>query len=219
MILNRKLDIKVPSKRKILFFVPTILYLLFFLWYTNLSGPLTQEEIDTVLDRLQSQQASPAEIARMRQFMEEDTGRQFIMVNLIDMNPNPPELPATGPGASSGQLMGYYMEYMYPALLRRASHPVFAGLAIAPAMDIVGIEGAENWDRGALMRYRSRRDLLEIAGNPVFNDRHDYKVGALTKTIAYPVEVNLYFSDPRFLLLLILLVLTLTTDALVYRRS
>ena len=172
-----------------------------------------------MLYRLQSQQASPAEIARMRYFMEEDTGKQFIMINLIDPNPNPPELSGTGPGASSEQLMGYYMEYMDPALLKRASHPVCAGTAIAPSMDIIGIEGAEYWQQGALMRYRSRRDLLQIAANPIFSERHDYKIAALTKTIAYPVEVNLYLMDPRFLLALILLTLILTIDALIYRRT
>ena len=69
-----------------------------------------------MLYRLQSQQASPAEIARMRYFMEEDTGKQFIMINLIDPNPNPPELSGTGPGASSEQLMGYYMAVSYTHL-------------------------------------------------------------------------------------------------------
>ena len=171
------------------------------------------------MQRLQAEQASPEEIARMRQFMEEDSGGQFIMVNLMDMNPNPPELPATGAGAGSGALLNHYMEYMYPALLSRASHPVFMGEAFAPAMDIIGIEGAEDWDQNALMRYRSRRDLIELTSNPAFNERHDYKLAALTKTIAYPVEVRLYFSDPRFLLLLILMVLTLGLDAIIYRRT
>ncbi len=207
------------SKRKILFIVPAFFYLIFVLWYTNLTGPLTQEEIDTAMQRLQAEQASPEEIARMRQFMEEDSGGQFIMVNLMDMNPNPPELPATGAGAGSGALLNHYMEYMYPALLSRASHPVFMGEAFAPAMDIIGIEGAEDWDQNALMRYRSRRDLIELTSNPAFNERHDYKLAALTKTIAYPVEVRLYFSDPRFLLLLILMVLTLGLDAIIYRRT
>ena len=39
--------------------------------------------------------------------------------------------------------------------------------------------------------------------------KHDFKVAALEKTIAYPVETALYLSDPRFLLALILIILGL----------
>ncbi len=85
-------------------------------------------------------------------------------------------------------------------------------------MDIVGIEGAEQWTSAALMRYRSRRDLLEIALNPVFAGKHDFKMAALDKTIAYPVEAQLYLSDPRLLLLLILLAAISLLDLLIYRR-
>ena len=85
-------------------------------------------------------------------------------------------------------------------------------------MDVVGIEGAERWDTAALMRYRSRRDLLEIALNPIFAGKHDFKTAALDKTIAYPVETQVYLSDPRFLLALILLAALGLLDLLIYRR-
>ena len=49
------------------------------------------------------------------------------------------------------------MEHMYPELLKRASHPVFVGNSVLQAVDIVGIENAEDWDSMALMRYKSRR--------------------------------------------------------------
>jgi hypothetical protein len=137
--------------------------------------------------------------------MEEDSGGQFIMVNVIDMAAEPAELPATGPGASADELLDHYMEHMYPELLRRACHPVFAGAVVGTALDLAGIEGAESWTRVALMRYRSRRDMLEISTNPAFGDRHDYKLAAMDKTIAIPVETQLYLSDPRALLALVLL--------------
>ena len=67
-------------------------------------------------------------------------------------------------------------------------------------MDIVGIEGAESWDGAGLMRYRSKRDLLEIASNPVFGEKHDYKVAALEKTIAFPITTSVNLGDPRLIL-------------------
>ena len=111
------------------------------------------------------------------------------------------------------------MEYMYSAMLRRASHPVFLASAVNTSLDIVGIDGAEDWNLVVVMRYRSRRDLLEIATNPEFLDRHDFKIAALTKTIAYPSESKIYMSDPRVLLVLMLLALVALIDIAVFGRK
>ena len=39
------------------------------------------------------------------------------------------------------------------------------------------------WPVGAGMRYRSRRDLLEIATNPAFAGRHEFKVAAIPGSV------------------------------------
>lgn len=175
----------------------------FSLWYTNLGGPLTAEEVDHYVDAWSS--VNPGVNAdRLRDFLAADTGKQFIMVNLIDMAGQPPDVDGAEPGESADELLGRYMAHMFPALLQRACHPVYLGEAIAPALDLVGIDGAEVWTRAALMRYRSRRDLAEIATNPAFAGRHEFKLAALDKTIAVPVENSLYLSDPRLLLALAL---------------
>jgi hypothetical protein len=105
------------------------------------------------------------------------------------------------------------MEHMIPALLARASHPVVMGSVVYPSMDIVGIEGAEHWDQGALFRYRSRRSFMEIVTNPTFAGKHHFKTAALDKTIAYPIEISLYPGDPRLLLGLLLLAITALIDS------
>ena len=191
------------SSRKIMWLVPAILYLAFCFWYTNTAGPLSDEEIATFTTQMQSSGFQSAQIARMRTFMEQDTGRQFLMVNNLDMAETPRPVAGAAPDESADQVMSRYMEHMWPELIKRASHPIFMGNAVFDAMDLVGIKGAESWDRAALFRYRSRRDLLEIASNPAFSGKHDFKSAALDKTIAYPVETQLYLSDPRFILLLI----------------
>ena len=135
------------------------------------------------------------------------------MVNNIDMNDNPPTVEGAQPGESADQLMGRYMEHMFVALLTRASHPVVMGSAVYPTMDLVGIEGAEHWDQGALFRYRSRRSFMDIVTNPAFRGQHHFKTAALEKTIAYPIETNFYLGDPRLLLGLLLLAITALIDA------
>ena len=189
-------------------------YVIFWLWYTPLGGPLTANEIDQCVATREARDADEAAIVQLRAFAENDDGGSFIMVNALDLKEDlqPPEgMPAD---STADDVMDVYVAHIFPALFARASHPVIAGDAIFTAMDIVGIEGAESWDGAGLVRYRSKRDLLEIASNPVFGEKHDYKVAALEKTIAFPITTRMNLGDPR----LILGLLT-TIGVLLARRS
>ena len=202
------------STRLKIWLFPVLLYAAFLFWYTDLEGPLSDAEVDAFVATMTANGSDPEVIAFIEEFGREDSGKQFLMVNNIDYNEHPPEVPGAQPGESAEQLMGRYMEHMIPALLKRACHPALMGSAVYPSMDLVGIEGAEIWDAGALFRYRSRRDFLEIVTNPAFKDKHHFKTAALDKTIAYPIEPDLYLGDPRLLLGLILLALTALVDLL-----
>ena len=189
-----------------------IIYLGFFFWYTDLGGKLDSEEIDFFLEKLQENNSDLDSdmYESIKNFMENESGRQFLMVNNVDINENPEDVEGAEPGESAESLLGRYMEHMYSQLFKRACHPIFAGKAVWTAMDIIGIEGAENWDQAALMRYKSRRAFMEIATHPDMFGKHQFKIAALEKTIAYQVETQLYLSDPRFILGLIFLVLGLS---------
>jgi hypothetical protein len=206
------------TTRRKLWLLPALLYAAFVFWYTDFGGPLTEEEIDEFVATMTANGTTPERIAFVEQFMREDTGRQFLMVNNIDMNDNPPDVEGAEPGESAQQLMARYMEHMIPALLSRACHPVLMGKAAYVTMDVVGIEGAEQWTEAALFRYRSRRSLMEIVSNPAFRGKHHFKTAALDKTIAYPIETSLYLGDLRLLLGLILLALTALIDSVVTAR-
>ena len=199
-------------------FTAALLYVFFVVWYTNFDGPMQEDEIAEVLKQARASGRSVQSLKTLEDFMRTDTGNDFIMVNLLDMNESPPDLPATGPGADPMQLINHYMEHMYPAQFERASHPIFFGRAVADAMDISGVEGANHWDQGALFRYRSRRDIIAIATNPAFNERHDYKMAALTKTIAFPVEPVLNPGDARIVFGLLLFSIFSLLDMFLFRR-
>ena len=202
-------------------FILIFIYCTFFVWYTDLGGKLDSDEIATYLVKMQDNReavgfSSPAEKERAKEqgviieeFMREDTGRQFFVVNNIDMSENPQDVEGAQPGEDADQLMSRYMEHMYAELFKRASHPVFLGNAVSPAIDIVGIENAKSWDSAALMRYKSRRAFMEIVSNPKMLGKHEFKIAALNKTIAYPVETVIYLSDPRLLLGFILIIIGL----------
>ena len=192
-------------RRRIVWGVPAVLYALFCFWYTDCGGPLRADEIERYVTAFEGQGASAEQLAGVRRFLEADSGRQFLMVNVMDMADDPPDVEGAAPGESAQQLMNRYMEHMYRELLRRACHPVLMGLAVNRSMDLVGIEGAEEWTMAALMRWRSRRTMMEIVLHPEMRGRHAFKVAALDKTIAFPIETQLYLSDLRFLLGLMLL--------------
>jgi len=186
--------------------VLTAIYAAFFSWYTSFEGPLSAQEIEhyLALSAELNPNAPPAYTANLRKFMEEDTGDDFVMINIIDMYDTPLQVEGVEPNDTSDAVLAKYMEYMFPAMLSRASHPVFQGVSVAPrAMDIMNAEGMEVWDSAAGVRYRSRRDLLEIGTNPAFQGRHEFKVAAMAKTIAFPVDPFNYLGDPRLILALL----------------
>ena len=192
-----------------------IIYGLFFTWYTDFGGKLSDDEIKSYYSKFESNALKDGRVLEPRimkllqKFMEEDSGKQFLMVNVIDMSENPIFPDGTVSEESSDNLMNEYMEHMYGEVLKRASHPAFIGSAVNGSMDLVGIENAEVWETAALFRYKSRRAFLEIVTHPDMNSKHKYKIAALEKTIAFPVETQLYLGDPRLLLGLIFLIIGL----------
>lgn len=183
-----------------------VIYLTFFSWYTSFEGPLTEAEIGHYLElsKVQDPDSSAEDLARIRAFMEEDTGDDLVMINVVHLYDTPLQIDGVAPDDTTDDVLAKYMEYMFPAMLSRASHPVFQGLAVSPAMDIMNAKGMEIWSAGAGVRYRSRRDLLEIGTNPAFAGRHEFKVAAMLKTIAFPVDPFNYLGDPRLVLALLL---------------
>ena len=205
------------SKRLLLWLVPATLYALFVAWYTDFGGPLSDEEVDNFVAVLEKRNAKPETISKIENFLRNDSGRQFLMLNAIDMSDNPPDVEGAAPGENADQLMARYMEHMLPELLKRASHPVILGDAVYTAIDVVGIENAEQWTGGAMFRYRSRRTFMDIVSHPAMAGKHEFKLAALDKTIAYPIETQIYFGDPRLLLGLLLLAVTALLDIALFR--
>jgi hypothetical protein len=182
------------------------LYAAFFGWYTSFGGPLSEEEIAKYMAYVESADPprSPERISQLRKFMEEDTGDDFVMVNVIDLYKTPLQIDGVEPGESSEDVLAKYMAYMIPALLARASHPVLYGSAASTAMDIMNADGMGKWTTGAGMRYRSRRDILDISTNPAFSGSHEFKIAAMSKTIAFPIDPWMQLGDPRLVLGLLL---------------
>lgn len=179
-------------------------YLLFFSWYTSFGGPLTEKEINEYLVYFDQRGIAAEQRRMLEQFMRTDTGDDFVVLNVIDMYETPLQVAGVKPADSSSDVLDKYMEYMYPALFSRASHPVMMGNAANTAMELMNAPGMDHWTQGAMMRYRSRRDFFDITSNPAFSGSHDFKVAALRKTIAFPLDPWTQLGDPRLVLALLL---------------
>ena len=208
------------SRRK-LWLGSIVLYALFVAWYTDFGGPLTEAEIQAYIAKTENRVlgGDPSARGALLEFLRNDTGGQFLMFNAVDLAKNPPPMEGAPPDADGKALVDLYMEHMIPALLSRASHPVVVGKSVADSLDLMGIEGAEAWSDGAIMRYRSRRTLIDIIDNPEFYSRHEFKLAGLEKTISYPIEPRIYLGDLRLLIGLFMLAITALLDARVTRKE
>ena len=209
------------TKTKLTWVILVVLYGSFFSWYTSCSGPLTDAEVEHFVSRMQQSNPDipPERLAMLREFLETDTGDDFVMVNVIEFRDTPLQVEGVSPTDTSAEVMAKYMEFMFPALLRRACHPVLYSTAAAPALEMFGIDGVREWTNGAGMRYRSRRDMIEIASDPSFHGPHEFKIASMNKTFAFPADPWFHLGDPRLILALIALVIGLATTAASGRSS
>ena len=181
-----------------------VLYGAFSLWYDNWRGPLTKEEIEIHLEKAAAQSVpEPERLATLRQFLESDDGKEFFMVNLIATFKEPVAMPGTGEKKPAAEVLRGYTGHFMPALFRRAGHPAFAGPAAAGYLEQWGVEQNPGWTFSGVIRYRSRRDMIELATDPRFEPAHVYKVAAMANTLAFPVTPAAIFIGPRVLVALV----------------
>lgn len=75
----------------------TLLCGLFRLWYDGWRGPLTRAEIDVFLKTLGDRFAGTGnDPATFRAFLEQDDGREFVMLNLVKVEDGEARVPETG---------------------------------------------------------------------------------------------------------------------------
>jgi hypothetical protein len=179
-----------------------LLYGLFAAWYNSWRPPLGPDEIEAYMGRFEAlsrqEGGPPAEhLPALRRFMEGDDGGEFFMVNLIRLAPGPVAVPGTDAKQPAEQVMRGYTRYFMPALLRRAGHPAFFARAAGGYLESWGVAPDPGWSVAGMIRYRSRRDLVELASNPAFAPAHVFKIAAIENTFAFPAAPGLVVVGPR----------------------
>lgn len=185
-------------------------YAVFWAWYVGFRGPLTKDEIEAHVAKLSDY--DPERVAVVRAFLEADTGREFLMQNEVLLRSAPAEGDAWAPGETARAILERYSQPFLAALLRRGGHPMYAGRSVAPALERWNVEGVERWTMSALVRYRSRRDMIELVTDPAFAGMHTFKERAVEKTFAHPVHPFLFVGGPKLLVAMLLIIAVLIAE-------
>jgi hypothetical protein len=185
-----------------------VLYAIFSFWFYGSGKPLTSDEIETYLQRLEARGRDTDRLAVARAFMENDDGGEFHMVNLMNLRDTPEQVGDVQPGESSAQTLARYSaDHMAGALLRRGGYFVVAGAAAEGNIEEWGLDYEPAWRRAGVVRYRSRRDLMEIATDPRFLDVVKYKIAAIDQTFAFPIAPAAAMVTPKHVTVALLLAL------------
>ena len=209
--MNWKIWISVPA-----------LYGVFSLWYFNWQGQITQPEIERFVASFETQAGGqPKSVETLRRFFEEDDGRGFVMLNQVQVFEKAVAHPITGELMDGRTLLTEYFEPFAIGLVLRGGHPVFQARTVGDNVDSWNADDNVSFSATAMMRYRSRRDLMELIMDPAFTDGHIYKLAAIERTISYPTQVyfNTSFAPPAAVFVLLLLLASIAQNLVNRRRS
>lgn len=143
--------------------VALALYGSFRLFYDNWRGKLTSAEIDTLLAQAEAQGAGEVtDLSIVRTFLDEDDGREFVMVNLVRVPDTTVTDPDTGAQVPARAMMQAYTKAFMPLLLRHGGHPAMATRKVGGYVDSWLVGPDQGWSIVGFMRYRSRRDMLKM---------------------------------------------------------
>ena len=171
------------------------LYALFWLWYCGVKGRLSKHEVEIFISSFEAKGLSERALSNIREFLEQDDGREFFMVNLLEIKSPKSE--------SQKLLMGYFKKFM-SGMIPRGGHPLFLAKAAARNIENLNCEHADNWSSVGIIRYRSRRDFAQIVLNTFGSEHHADKLLSLKKTLAFPSTTTLFFGSPKIIIALVL---------------
>jgi hypothetical protein len=177
-----------------------ILYALFLVWYGGSGKPLSQAELESLLDEIKRRAGKQVEadesplLQQFRELAKNDDGREYYMVNLLKFHQKAlyPEGSAFGddPLAANDR----YNRAIVPLLLKHGGHPVFLGQVQGRFLHP---DGADDWDQVGMVRYRSRRDMLKMAAEIAAVGVDIHKWASLEKTQVFPVRPVLHLAFIR----------------------
>lgn len=186
--------------------VALMVYVLFRLWYDNWRGPLNAKELEKFLEMAAAtQMGSYTDLAVLRTFLENDDGKEFVMVNLVRVQPGEVPHPMTGKPTRGIELLKDYGTRFVKVLIQYGGHPVLVMRKVGGYLDSWNTHPDPGWHVVGSMRYRSRRDMMRLATDPAVKDVHVLKTAGTATTFSFPTQVVFGFAlRPRSWVALVL---------------
>ena len=174
--------------------IAVLAYVVFWLWYVGFQKKITPQEVETcmrVFDHDDSWTLNQME--HLRSLLLADDGKDFVMVNLLHLK---------SPKKESLEKLNTYQKIFLGSLLRKAGHPVMIARAASGNVENVACDHADDWSVAGMIRYRSRRDLMNILPATIGSEHHGLKLESLEKTFAFPASPWFMFGGPRIVVAL-----------------
>lgn len=132
-------------------------------WYQLSSSILTQTDIDGYMSKIEAQTQKPGgqhDLQALRSFLDKDDGRPIYTVNLYNFHEQADYPAKSGFSGSGEQAYQRFSKVMISLMSKRGSHPIYGSNLV--------VETNSNWDRIVVVRYRSRRDLVDLFSTDSF---------------------------------------------------
>lgn len=177
-----------------------LVYAGFLFWHGGHGTPMSAQERDAYFKlvddkaRAAGMTPNPALIEELHRLMETDDGNEFYMLNLINYHAiaqYPPGSPYSGTGLEAD---ARYNRAIAPLLFKHGNYPVFVG---EPQGRFIDEAGDTQWQRVALVRYRSRRDLMEMIVDLVDMPVGVHKWASISKTQVFPTRAMFIIGSAR----------------------
>jgi len=194
-----------------------MLYMLFSTWYHGCSSPITQEEAKAYHAKIKKNKIINSKLAIKfaGAFAKKDTGKEFFMLNLIRYRKKALYKKGQNYDVSALEANQRYGQGMLPLLVSRGCHPVMVG---KPAGIFLDIAPGVTWDRMVIVRYRSRRDFMDIVTSDRFRELVVHKWASIEKTYVIPIETHLPFLRPKNMVFWFLFVIGMLIH-FIFRKS
>ena len=187
----------------LIWLIALLTYALFYCWYIGFRSRVTPAEIERTMAILDAGLVDETRKSHLRHFLANDDGKDFVMVNLLEL---------AKPRKESSKNLNAYQKIFLGQLLRKAGHPILIARAASGNVENVACQEFDNWTVAGMIRYRSRRDLMEILPATIGSEHHELKLSALDKTFAFPASPWFVVGGPKLLVPLLIALIAAVTQ-------
>ena len=187
----------------LIWLIALLTYALFYCWYIGFRSRVTPAEIERTMATLDAGLVDETRKSHLRHFLANDDGKDFVMVNLLEL---------AKPRKESSKNLNAYQKIFLGQLLRKAGHPILIARAASGNIENVACQEFDNWTAAGMVRYRSRRDLMEILPATIGSEHHELKLSALDKTYAFPASPWFVVGGPKLLVPLLIALIAAVTQ-------